>query len=150
MGYIIARILDPEPGDEVYDPASGSVGLLIKAQLRHREKVAEALGKPVDELTSNPLPDGALEKVYKDRELTNHVANFFEAVAARKEPISDVFSHHRALTTCHLGGIAARPDPWHRCAARLAVDPDRAARVLDENSPHCFGCGGKEAGKSLL
>ena len=36
------------------------------------------------------------------------VAHFFEAVAARKEPISDVFSHHRALTTCHLAGIASR------------------------------------------
>jgi hypothetical protein len=66
------------------------------------------VGKSVEELASNPLPDGALEKVYKNRELTDHVANFFEAVAARKEPISDVFSHHRALTTCHLAGIAAR------------------------------------------
>ena len=26
----------------------------------------------------------------------------------RVEPISDVFSHHRALSTCHLAGIAAR------------------------------------------
>jgi len=66
------------------------------------------VGKPVEDLASHPLSDGALEKVYRDRELTNHVANFFEAVAARKEPISDVFSHHRALTTCHLAGIAAR------------------------------------------
>ncbi|MFP6618710.1 MAG: Gfo/Idh/MocA family oxidoreductase, partial [Pirellulaceae bacterium] len=60
------------------------------------------VGKAVEDLGSNPLPDGALEKVYKNRELTDHVANFFEAVAARNEPISDVFSHHRALTTCHL------------------------------------------------
>ena len=66
------------------------------------------VGKAVEELASNPLPDGAIEKVYKNRELTDHVANFFEAVAAREEPISDVFSHHRALTTCHLAGIAAR------------------------------------------
>ena len=65
-------------------------------------------GQPVEELASNPLPDGALEKVYKDRSLTDHVTNFFEAVVARKEPISDVHSHHRALTTCHLAGIAAR------------------------------------------
>jgi predicted dehydrogenase len=66
------------------------------------------VGKPVEELASNPLPDEALEKVYKDRKLTDHVSNFFEAAAARTEPISDVFSHHRALTTCHLAGIAAR------------------------------------------
>lgn len=66
------------------------------------------VGKPVEDLAASPLPDGALEKVYKDRELTDHVANFFDAVASRKEPISDVFSHHRALSTCHLAGIAAR------------------------------------------
>ncbi len=66
------------------------------------------VGKPVEDLASNPLPDGALEKAYKDRTLTSHVANFFEAVANKNEPISDVFSHHRALTTCHLAGIAAR------------------------------------------
>ena len=65
-------------------------------------------GKPVEDLDTNPLPDGALEKVYKDQPLTDHVANFFESVVARRQPISDVFSHHRALTTCHLAGIAAR------------------------------------------
>ena len=65
-------------------------------------------GKPAEELKSNPLPDGALESVYKNRSLVNHFRNFFEAVAARREPISDVFSHHRALSTCHLSGIAAR------------------------------------------
>lgn len=65
-------------------------------------------GKPVEDLKTSPLPAGALEAVYKNRPLVNHFRNFFEAVAARKEPISDVFSHHRALSTCHLAGIAAR------------------------------------------
>ncbi|MEQ1824863.1 MAG: Gfo/Idh/MocA family oxidoreductase [Pirellula sp.] len=65
-------------------------------------------GKPVDELASKPLPDGALEAVYKNRPLVNHFQNFFESVVARTEPISDVFSHHRALTTCHLAGISIR------------------------------------------
>ena len=65
-------------------------------------------GRAVEDLATNPLPAGALEQVYKDRPLVDHFRNFFEAVAARKEPISDVFSHHRALTTCHLAGIAAR------------------------------------------
>ena len=65
-------------------------------------------GKAVDELKTNPLPAGALEAVYKNRPLVDHSRNFFESVAARTEPISDVYSHHRALTTCHLAGIAAR------------------------------------------
>ncbi|MDG2383531.1 MAG: Gfo/Idh/MocA family oxidoreductase [Pirellulaceae bacterium] len=83
------------------------------------------VGKSVDELAAHPLPDGALEKVYKDRELTNHVANFFEAVAMRQQPISDVFSHHRALTTCHLAGIAAR------LGRKIRWDP-KTERVVDD------------------
>ena len=67
-------------------------------------------GAPVEDLKSNPLPNGALEAAYKDRSLVSHFRNFFDAVVTRSEPISDVFSHHRALTTCHLAGIAARLD----------------------------------------
>jgi type I restriction enzyme M protein len=57
VGYLLARILDPEPGDDVYDPTSGSVGLLIKSQLRHREKLAAALGKPVGDLRPDDDPN---------------------------------------------------------------------------------------------
>lgn len=65
-------------------------------------------GKPVEDLRVNPLPDGALEDVYQGQPLSNHVENFFSALITRRAPISDVASHHRALTTCHLAGIAAR------------------------------------------
>ena len=34
----MARILDPQPGEEIYDPACGSSGLLIKCQLRFRKR----------------------------------------------------------------------------------------------------------------
>ncbi len=83
-------------------------------------------GKAVEDLADNPLPDGALEAVYKDRPLTDHFRNFFEAVAERKEPVSDVFSHHRALSTCHLAAIAARlgrPIKWDPQAEQVLNDP---------------------------
>lgn len=73
-------------------------------------------GKPVEDLKQNPLPDSALEKVYKNRKLTNHFENFMGACQDRVDPISDVHSHHKALTTCHLAGIAARlgrPITWN-------------------------------------
>ena len=72
-------------------------------------------GKVVEDLAAQPLPEGALESVYKNRPLVEHTRNFFESVVARKEPISDVYSHHRAISTCHLAGIAARlgrPIEW--------------------------------------
>lgn len=83
------------------------------------------VGKPVEDLKSDPLPEGAIEKAYKGRKLTEHVANFFDAVANRTEPISDVFSHHRALTTCHLAGIAAR------IGRKIHWDPD-SERVVND------------------
>jgi type I restriction enzyme M protein len=39
VGMIIARILDPEPGMEIYDPCCGSAGLLIKCQLALQDKM---------------------------------------------------------------------------------------------------------------
>ena len=85
-------------------------------------------GAAVDALKSNPLPDGALERVYKNRTLVDHFRNFFEAVVNRAEPVSDVFSHHRALTTCHLAGIAARLD------RALVWDPQSEKIVGDEQA----------------
>ena len=83
-------------------------------------------GRPVNDLKSNPLPDGALEAVYKNRTLVDHFRNFFEAARDRKEPISDVFSHHRALSTCHLAGIAARLNrkiSWDPANELITNDP---------------------------
>ncbi|HOQ03073.1 MAG TPA: class I SAM-dependent DNA methyltransferase [Bacillota bacterium] len=38
VATLMARILDPQPGDTVYDPCCGSGGLLIKSHLRFQEK----------------------------------------------------------------------------------------------------------------
>ena len=65
-------------------------------------------GKPVEELESSPLPSGAMERAYKGRQLSDHFRNFFECATERVNPISDVFSHHRALSTCHLAALSAR------------------------------------------
>lgn len=39
VGMIMARILDPEPGMEIYDPCCGSGGLLIKCEIALKEKM---------------------------------------------------------------------------------------------------------------
>ena len=41
VGLLMAYLLDPDEGEEVYDPACGSGGLLIKSQLVLREKKKE-------------------------------------------------------------------------------------------------------------
>jgi type I restriction enzyme M protein len=39
VGLVIARIMNPEPGMEIYDPCCGSAGLLIKCQIVSDEKL---------------------------------------------------------------------------------------------------------------
>ena len=40
VGFVIARIMDPEPGMDIYDPCCGSAGLLIKCELVLQEKMS--------------------------------------------------------------------------------------------------------------
>lgn len=74
---------------------------------------SKLVGKPVEELKDNPLPEGAIQKVYKGlpmeaSERRAHWANFLHCARERKEPISDVHSHMEMLNICHLAGISAR------------------------------------------
>ncbi len=65
-------------------------------------------GAPVEALKDKPITEEDLQKLYKGKKPGNHMGNFFECVADRTDPISDVYSHHRAMTTCHLANIAIR------------------------------------------
>lgn len=85
-------------------------------------------GEAVEDLKSNPLPEDAIEKLYKGMPRTGHMGNFFDCVKARKLPVSDVFSHHRILTTCHLANIAIRLD------RTLKWDPDKEQIVGDDQA----------------
>lgn len=40
VGMVMAKIMDPEPGMEIYDPCCGSAGLLIKSELSLDEKMS--------------------------------------------------------------------------------------------------------------
>ena len=71
------------------------------------------VGGVVDALKENPLPEDAIQKVYKGlpmegNERKAHWACFLNCVKSRQEPISDVHSHMKMLNTCHLAGIVAR------------------------------------------
>jgi len=97
------------------------------------------VGKPVEELASNPLPR---EKfiVYDNDNLArppragkldaivNHMGNFFDCVRKRKTPISDVVSQHQSANTCHIGNISMR---LHR---PLEWDPDKEQFVGDDEA----------------
>ena len=65
-------------------------------------------GAPVKALKDNPLPEDAIQKVYKGlpmegNERKAHWANFLHCHREQVEPISDVHSHMQMLNICHYG-----------------------------------------------
>ncbi|MFN3148870.1 Gfo/Idh/MocA family protein [Bremerella sp.] len=85
-------------------------------------------GKPVEQLESNPLPEGAVEDVYGGPVSENHTANFIAAMKSRKQPISDVWTHNRMLETCHLANISIR------LGRELNWDPEKREIIGDEQA----------------
>jgi len=61
--------------------------------------------------------------------------NAIECVNSREQPVSDVFTHHRAMTTCHLANIAIRLNrtlKWDPKKEVITGDPDAAGWVRRE------------------
>ena len=86
------------------------------------------VGKPVEDLAKNPLPEGAIEEVYGGPVPANHTANFIDGMKKREQPISDVWSHNRMLEICHLSNIAMRLD------RALEWDPEKREIIGDEEA----------------
>jgi predicted dehydrogenase len=101
--------VDMPRGVEMIITSEGDNGILFEGtEGRFFVNRGRITGKPVEDLKDKPLPDGAIEEVYGGKVSENHTANFIEGMKARKQPISDVWSHNRMLEICHLSNIAMR------------------------------------------
>jgi len=103
-------------------------------------------GKPVEDLASNPLSReqfnlyqhdnlGRPERSGKLDAIVNHMGNFFDCVATRQLPVSDVESQHRSVSTCHLGNISlrlGRPLKWDPKRERFPDDQEANAMLQRE------------------
>ena len=76
----------------------------------------------MDELKEHPLPADA----WRVRPSSDHMADFFQCVKSRREPVSPVWIQHRTITACHLTNISLR------LGRKLAWDP-RAERILGDD-----------------
>ncbi len=85
-------------------------------------------GKPIEELTGADKEwlDEECQKLYKGRKPTGHMQNFFDCVKERAEPVSDVFSHHRELSSCHMCNLAML------LKRKLRWDPKKEEFIGDE------------------
>lgn len=87
-------------------------------------------GTPVDDLASNPIGEDVFLALRKGKRFDSHMGNFIECCKDRSMPVSDVYSHHRALTTCHLANIAIRLDrnlTWNPESEQIVGDDEANA-----------------------
>jgi len=123
---------DMPDGVELIITSEGDNGILFEGSKgRFFVNRGKIVGKPIEDLATNPLPDGAIEEVYGGPVSENHTANFIQAMRSRQQPISDVWSHNRMLEICHLSNIAMRLD------RALAWDPVKR-QVIDDAQANSF------------
>ncbi len=87
-------------------------------------------GKPIDDLTEadNRELSERIVKLYKGKRPGSHMRNFFECLEDRQQPISDVVTHHRTMTSCHLCNIALM------LGRELKWDPDKERFLGDDQA----------------
>ena len=101
---------------------SGPNELLLEGDLgRIRVNRGGLTGKPYEDLTKQEQQwlDEEVVKLYGGKQPGDHMRNFFECIADRSQPISDVFSHHRTVSACHLSNITMR------LGRKLRWDPEK-------------------------
>jgi predicted dehydrogenase len=106
----------------------GSLGRIFV----NRKKLS---GGPAEDLTRRDdawLAD-AVRELYRGRTPGDHVADFFDCLRTRAQPISDVFTQHRSVSSCHLCNIALR------LGRPLTWDPAREDFVGDAQASALLG-----------
>jgi myo-inositol 2-dehydrogenase / D-chiro-inositol 1-dehydrogenase len=89
-------------------------------------------GKPIENM-SRADRTSMLQSVislYKGRWPGDHMGNFFECIADRSEPVSDVNSHVRTMASCHLSNIALMlgcPLTWNPETEQFVADEEATA-----------------------
>lgn len=109
---------------------SGPNELLIEGDKgRIRVNRGGLTGKPVEEIEASEADKEWLQaevaKLYRGMRMQGHMQNFFDCVKDRQLPISDVFTHHRSVSACHLANIAMILD------RKLTWDPEAEDFVDD-------------------
>jgi len=108
---------------------SGANGILFEGDQGHFfVNRGKFVGKPVEDLANNPLPEDAIRKLYNGKKPGSHMGNFFECIRTREQPISDVFTHHRSISTCHLANISLR------LGRKLTWDPEKEQIAGDDQA----------------
>jgi predicted dehydrogenase len=102
------------PGDIVMELGSGPSGgaIFIGEKGRITINRGSCVSDP-PEIAKEPIREGEIRLTKS----TNHMANWFECMRTREQPVAHAEAGHRSATVCHLGNIAR----W--LGRRLKWDP---------------------------
>jgi predicted dehydrogenase len=146
--YNVARTfdctLDFGAGRQIILNSHGNELLIEGEDGRIRVNRGSLTGKPVEDIEANPSDkdwlQAEVEKLYRGMRLHGHMQNFFDCVKDRKLPVSDVFTHHRSVSACHLANIAmiqGRKLTWDPAKEDFLDDPEASAMLSrDQRAPY--------------
>jgi predicted dehydrogenase len=97
-------------GIEMHVTSRGDNGILFEGSkgriFVNRGKIT---GAPIDEnWDEGKFGEEQLQALYKGKPFEGHKQNFYRCIREGGLPVSDVFTHTQAMSTCHLSAIAAR------------------------------------------
>lgn len=124
------------PNENEIRLVSGKNELLIEGELgRIRVNRGGITGKPVEDLSAEDQEwlNQEIIKLCHGKQPGNHMGNFFECIRDRGQPISDVWSHHRSASACHLANIAIA------LKRKLKFDPEREDFMADAEASSRLG-----------
>ena len=101
-------------------------------------------GKPIEDLTDAEKEwlDAEVIKLYNGMRPGDHMRHFFECLKERKFTVSDPFSHHRTMTSCHLCNLAIllrRKLRWNPLKEDFIGDDEASAlRSRPQRAPYAI------------
>ncbi len=85
-------------------------------------------------MKSNPADkawlDAEVAKLYSGKPIHGHMANFFDCVKDRSQPISDVYTHCNSVNACHMANIAML------LGRKVKWDPAKYEFIGDDEANH--------------
>jgi type I restriction enzyme M protein len=133
VGWLIARLIEPEPGEAIYDPCCGSGGLLVKCQLTLRAREPRAR-RPLrlhgQELTGSSFAIARMNTVLHDMEgeivRGNSMTNpkFLDGTGLRR---FDVVVTNPMWNQDNFDPAGYESDPFERFAPRGGFAPAGSA-----------------------
>jgi predicted dehydrogenase len=121
-------------GAEMHVTSRGRNGVLFEGSKgRIFVSRGEIVGKPIEENWDKDLYTGDDRKqLYKGKPHEGHKSNFYRCIREGGLPVSDVYTHLQAMSTCHLSAIAAR------VGRKIQWDPKTEQIIGDEQAASLF------------